>query len=205
MFLFFQRLIKMEVLLLISFFVVKTYTTSIFVFILSLRLYAIGKKPFWLFPLCLMFPIPGVLSGIFLAWVYESVYFNQAEKYGSLRSPWIRSLRFWNILFWYFGLNWQGSHHLEETGKDPVIITFSPHGFWPIGTMCLIASLKRDIVFAISSTVFCIPIVREIFLLMGCIEATPEAITTCMDQGISVALTPGGVSEMLLSNVSFLL
>ena len=123
---------QMEILIVISFFVVKTYTTSVLFFGLSLC----HVNPFVLILFSLFFPVPGVLCGMLLGRLYKPIYLNRAEVDGKWRSPWIRSLRFWNILFWYFNVS---CPQIETT--DPSIIAFSPHGFWPIGTLCLITSL----------------------------------------------------------------
>ena len=56
--------------------------------------------------------------------------------------------------------------------------------------------------FAGASVVFCVPLVRELLLLMGVRDATRATLLRLLGAGHSIAIQPGGIWEMVMSDSS---
>ena len=84
-----------------------------------------------------------------------------------------------------------------------------PHGPFPVSASLLMPQLARfgaalgndifcNVRFAAASAVFWLPLVRDMYLWLGCIEASRKVLAQALDNGLSVAILPGGEQEQLL-------
>ena len=86
------------------------------------------------------------------------------------------------------------------------VLALHPHGPYPLSASLLMPQLAlldderlRRVRFAAASAVFFLPFVRDMYLSLGCIEASRRTLRSALaDRGLSVAILPGGEQEQLL-------
>jgi len=91
------------------------------------------------------------------------------------------------------------------TLPDQFVLTLHPHGPFPLAASILMPQLAlkndarlRRVRFAAASAVFWLPLVRDVYVALGCVEASRTTLTRCLKAGLSVAILPGGEAEQLL-------
>jgi hypothetical protein len=120
--------------------------------------------------------------------------------------PWPAWIHF---KMWHYWQKYFGFHILQVGNLEPKKLYFfieEPHGLFSMGQW--LSNVYVDDVFPglrlkglVSSSIFCLPIVRHIWGWFGCVPATAEQITRVTPE-YSIALIPGGVRELFLTNAS---
>lgn len=134
-------------------------------------------------------------AGFLLGFAYAPSYFDGSERTGTRSWPWFRALRFWIVLRAYFGF--EG----PEIPEEKVLWIVRPHnGFIPVAPVLAFMLVGRPLsgrepFVAVSSLLFFFPVLREIALWSGAVEAGAEVMKSLLAGGRSVALLPGGVAE----------
>lgn len=126
--------------------------------------------------------------------------------------------KIWPVSHGYFPVSltvWDGrtfssrpsSHHLAVL-PDTYILALHPHGPFPLSASLLMPQLAvfgaalgdcfARLRFAAASAVFWLPVVRDMYLALGCVEASRKTLTHVLMHGYSVAILPGGEHEQLL-------
>ena len=102
-------------------------------------------------------------------------------------------------------------------GKNPLkknesyIFAFHPHGYFPLTIGWIIASKelqhyidKNDnkgylarFITLVSALCFNVPIIRELVISFGCMEATKDIFSELLVKGYNLFLCPGGINEVL--------
>jgi len=187
------------------------YTTFWSAFIFSIIIYN-QKIVFKLFSLAIVCYIlfitpiilPGFILGEIIGYLYCKLsYYNRAEYDGRWRSNWLRSLRIWRLFHLYFGINLINTEELFSKKNRGFVLAGFPHGFGPTTAFFCMGHggvLQMDLVIAISFIMFYIPIVREIALLFGCVNANKSVFEHFHSKNIPIALMPGGARELALSS-----
>jgi 1-acyl-sn-glycerol-3-phosphate acyltransferase len=127
--------------------------------------------------------------------------------------------RFWPVCHGYFPVSlrvWDGSSFSAAPNKRHLrvlprraIFAMHPHGPFPLSASLLMPQLARfgsglledifaNLRFAAASAVFWLWLVRDMYLWLGCIEASRSVLTRALTSGLSVAILPGGEHEQLL-------
>ena len=96
-----------------------------------------------------------------------------------------------------------------------LVAAVGPHGIFPLAMLGFGAfKFRRDCGygeaglvdlsarFAGASVVFLVPVIRELLLLMGVRDATKATLRKLLDSGHTVAIQPGGIWEMVMSDSS---
>ena len=89
--------------------------------------------------------------------------------------------------------------------KKNYIYGFHPHGVLPVTMGCLINSPKLNnyavnldkCICLIHSIILNIPLLRELFLALGCNKATHDIFDTLLKNKNNIFLCPGGINEMV--------
>eukprot|EP00672_Neobodo_designis_P024309 CAMPEP_0174851174 /NCGR_PEP_ID=MMETSP1114-20130205/22085_1 /TAXON_ID=312471 /ORGANISM="Neobodo designis, Strain CCAP 1951/1" /LENGTH=344 /DNA_ID=CAMNT_0016085691 /DNA_START=46 /DNA_END=1080 /DNA_ORIENTATION=+ len=152
-------------------------------------------------------PWPWVFALGFLC--YLPTYLDEGEKTGKRVSSIVRNLPVWRFVKWYFEMDIATPHgKLDPTKK--YILGMHPHGFLPIASM---VSILTDVCGVreryfngvhlrslAASFCFYIPIYRDIILGGGIIDAARYNARNALEQGLSIALVPGGATEGLYAS-----
>ena len=186
-----------------------------------LIVYGVSSTFFWpliLVPL-LYYPTESGLLGLIIYCVlsYGIGLYGRPER-GRGR-PWWSLNRFWPVCHGYFPVTmriWDGSGFSAEPNSRHLrvlprkaIFAMHPHGPFPVSASLLMPQLARfgaalgndifcNVRFAAASAVFWLPLVRDMYLWLGCIEASRKVLAQALDNGLSVAILPGGEQEQLL-------
>ena len=167
----------------------------------SLRLFFLFVA---VYPLCVTYPwysIPPVF-------LYVPTFIDGSEKSGSRATEYMKRAKIYKLIAWYFQLS-----SVATAGKlDPrkkYIVTIHPHGFLPVGTMVNLltyhTNTQSEVLNGVilrplaASFVFYIPVYRDWCLSGGVIDAARYNARNALDNGLSIALVPGGASEALLA------
>ena len=165
-----------------------------------------GLRIFFLFilvsPACFLFPKIGVP----LVLLYLPTFVDNGEKTGKRVSSWIKSCPIWKIVKWYFGLSVVAPYGKLDPRKQ-YVIGAHPHGFLPVGTMVNLLSTITNVDGVVlngvqvrtlaASFCFYIPIYRDLILGGGVIDAARYNAKRALENGLSIALVPGGATEAL--------
>mmetsp|Transcript_56710 Transcript_56710/g.132550 ORF Transcript_56710/g.132550 Transcript_56710/m.132550 type:complete len:320 (-) Transcript_56710:43-1002(-) len=135
-----------------------------------------------------------------------------AEKRpGRRRSPWLLSAvqRFWNnVLPVLFDIDCklEDKEGLRKCGN--CIVAVHPHGVLSLGHYLVISGFHPDLDAALparercalsAGVLFKLPVVRELALGLGCVDAHREVAKKCLSEGLSLSVVPGGEREQLLA------
>lgn len=160
---------------------------------------------------------PAMAVSLCLAYYFGSYWSRPERRQGRC----IHKLnRFWTLCHDYFPVRlwvWDGERpsdiprreHAMALPKDPFLLCLHPHGPFPLSASVLMPQLSlfgsklHDYIFektrfAAASAVFWLPFVRDMYLALGCIEASRRTLTAALTKGFSVAIMPGGELEQLL-------
>eukprot|EP00434_Breviolum_minutum_P005483 symbB.v1.2.004834.t1/scaffold279.1/size242841/19 len=116
--------------------------------------------------------------------------------------------RFWNaVLPLLFDIDCKVE--MEELRKcDQCIVAVHPHGVLSLGHYLVISGFHPNLEKALpahrrcalsAGVLFKLPIVREIALGMGCVDAHRDVAKRCLSKGLSLSVVPGGEREQLLA------
>lgn len=135
-------------------------------------------------------------------WLYGPYYYDRSERDGSRNWPEFR--RRWGRPLWA-GLQrlyrFRLAQPLPEPGPDAPVLLYAchPHGLFAlfVGLTFLPGRTGRPGVrVAVHHNLMCVPVVRELLLWFGCIDASRDVVRAALQRGESVAVVPGGVYEM---------
>lgn len=147
----------------------------------------------------------GFFIGTVLGRLYSPSYFDCSENTGERNWKWWRSLQTWEIIHKRFSFSIDYEDEEKFCEEEGAIIGVHPHGLWNIsGPLCAglhSGGLRTDFLIGLHWWFFWIPIVRDFFLWSGCINATRESLGEILEMGKKIGLCPGGLEEMMLSNV----
>jgi hypothetical protein len=145
-----------------------------------------------------------LLVGVFLYGVYSIL-----RDLGLLNTVFARLGKLTNYLSDHVKDNVKQSFVFENYGKvhekGPALFVCHPHGLYGLTWFIHFATclsewpFEKRPVLAVHSIFFQIPILRELFVQHGCIEAKESEIKRCLQEGTSVALLVGGIEELLLT------
>lgn len=137
---------------------------------------------------------------------YGKVYHNGAERSGALSWSAFRALGLWrSTIHWYFGIRVDAHGHADEiNGLDGAILyAHHPHGAFPV-TVPVAWGLHGDRLpvarpglIAATNLLMWLPVVREVALALGCINASRPTLEALLKGGQVVHVIPGGVREAL--------
>jgi hypothetical protein len=151
----------------------------------------------------------GFIFGIFFGLLYVPYYYDGSEYNGKRSWTWFRkNLRLWKLIHAYFGLKFDYKDEkklADMMNKGPVMFNMHPHGVWtmsgPYGAGTHAGLVNFEIFMGVTRIVFWIPIYRDLVLWTGGIDASGSTLEAMIKNGKSVGLAPGGVQEIILSNV----
>lgn len=167
-------------------------------------------------------PVAIIISFVLMPWIsvplliayYTRVYFNRTVQIGlGAPWPWLRE-HYWAMdslrRFFRFKV------HLPEELSNPdkmednaqFVLCCHPHGVNSefrvlldgllVGENRLLPKVKEWRALA-ASVLFTLPLVRELVLWSGCIDAGRESANKCLDAGYSLIIVPGGEHEQMLT------
>ncbi len=100
------------------------------------------------------------------------------------------------------------NEHIDINGDNQCIIGIHPHGFFPFGTLgcCglpienhnfsnISAFLKANTNVGVASFCFYIPVLREIFLMLGGVDCSKPILDNLLKKGNSLSIFVGGAKE----------
>jgi hypothetical protein len=156
-----------------------------------------------------------VVALLVLVYCKQSYGPRPEKRFGN---AWNNLNKWWPVSHDYFPVRlwvWDGksctcepskAHQTAMPGK--YILTLHPHGPFPLSASVLMPQLAKfghtlddmfhKVRFAAASAVFFLPLVRDMYLWLGCIEANRKTLTRCLDNGYPIAIFPGGEHEQLL-------
>lgn len=116
--------------------------------------------------------------------------------------------RFWHVVLPVF-FDIDCKVDIEELRKcDQCIVAVHPHGVLSLGHYLVISGFHPDLEKALparrrcalsAGVLFKVPVVREIALGMGCVDAHRDVAKRCLSKGFSLSVVPGGEREQLLA------
>ncbi|CAJ1389203.1 unnamed protein product [Effrenium voratum] len=130
---------------------------------------------------------------------------------GSRRSLFLLAAvqRFWNaVLPFFFNVDCKVEDIEELRACDQCVVAVHPHGVLSFGHYLLISGFHPDLEKALparrrcalsAGVIFKLPVVREIALGMGCVDAHRDIAERCLCGGLSLSVVPGGEREQLLA------
>ena len=168
-------------------------------------------RDFYYFAVARWALVLGAAAGSFLAVLYSPSYRDGAEFDGSREWRWLRERRMWRTIQDLFDLA------VEFDGFDPssipkdrgAIFAGHPHGLFHFsGTLAVVfhggrfgevsEGRPRRPFACVTKHVFWIPVVRELALWGGCVDAGKDTVNKLLDEGELLVLAPGGVQEMIV-------
>lgn len=164
-----------------------------------------------LLPISFMFEfvtVFGLLGGSVVGLIYRQIYWNGAEHDGSWNSPWLRSLRIWNLLWYYFGLTVEHDKNYElylrsaRDRREPILFVVVPHGLFSMTGICFAlhgSMFQEDFLLAINRVALSIPFIREFLLMCGCVGVDRQTIIE-VTKRIPLGMAPGGSQEIILTD-----
>lgn len=150
--------------------------------------------------------IIGFFIGTVLGRLYSASYYDRSEYTGERNWKWWRSLKTWEIIHnrFSFSIDYEDEKGFYEEGG--AMIGVHPHGLWnTAGPYCAglhSGKVKIDFLMGLHWWLFWIPIVRDFCLWAGNINPNWEVLEECVKEGKKIGLCPGGLEEMMLSNVN---
>jgi len=129
---------------------------------------------------------------------YFLSYLKPSEETGDRESKAFRQSNFFEFIQKAYRMRVVYTTKLDPHKK--YMFACHPHGLIPFGWMCIFQSqFANSPLVAGASIIFRLPVMRDMTLWAGGINATDSAISNAFQKGRSVALFPGGVREMMLS------
>ena len=158
-------------------------------------------------------PVPAVLC--LVAYGYLSYGSMPERRAGRI---WLELNKWWPVSHDYFPVSlkvWDGATYSSTPSAahkaalpSKFIMAMHPHGPFPVSASILMPQIARfgaplgdlfaSVRFAAASAVFWLPLVRDMYLWLGCIEASRRTLTQALSRGHSIAILPGGEHEQLL-------
>jgi hypothetical protein len=158
---------------------------------------------------CIVFALVLVGSTALLVGVFVYGTYSILRDLGLLNTVFAKIGKLTNYLSDYVKSNVRQSFVVEKSAsieeKTPALYICHPHGLYGLTWFIHFASglsqwpFQTRPVMAVHSIFFQIPILREVFISHGCIEAKESEIKRCLQEGTSVALLIGGIEELLLT------
>lgn len=184
--------------------------------------YSVSATFLWPLSLFALFKYVGGLPYGHLVCVLVSLFY-YAISYGPrpekrLGRPWLKLNKLWPIAHDYFPVSlkiWNGSTFsaqpsilIKQAIPRQYILAMHPHGPYPVSASLIMPQLAlfgdslgdmfENLRFAAASAVFWLPLVRDMYLFLGVIEASRRTLTHALSKGLSIAILPGGEIEQLL-------
>lgn len=139
-----------------------------------------------------------------VALAYGRFYHDAAERDGRARyfRPGVRACWLGPLLRWVFRFELDERAQAEKpVGPEPALFVCRPHGLLTVSAWLTFlldgyAQPHRRVLLAVHSYWFVVPGVRELALLLGCIDVSRDSIVEALAHGFSVAVMPGGIREM---------
>lgn len=113
--------------------------------------------------------------------------------------------RLWDWALEYFSVRvvYRGGKPLP---RRQYLYCMAPHGLYPFAGGCASVSSMVDVFpgirFAVARVGFLLPVTRYFCLRLGAISADRESISSTLSAGDSVGIWPGGVAEMMRTELS---
>jgi len=148
--------------------------------------------------------LPSTIKGVLL-WGYALTYLNPTFKRGGYRSRWFQNLSMWKSVLKYFPARVICDTQLEQT--QPYIFASFPHGACTAQHLLTMTDGvnflseihqgdRRDLA---ATILFYIPVVRELLLLLGNVDAGASTAKFNLEKGRSLLIFVGGEAEQLLT------
>jgi len=144
---------------------------------------------------------------------YGKLYWDGSERDCRRFWPPIREWRGWRYAHRYFDLQVHVHEDAERLiygnpeSKGRILYAQYPHGFAPfalIGTGLhggdkRFEAISRNVRFAAATAAFCVPILREFMLCIGCIDVSRLVLYEYLKshRDADIAISPGGMREMI--------
>jgi len=107
------------------------------------------------------------------------------------------------ILFKYTSLSYAWEAPLDKK-KSPYMFVCPPHGVLPVSNLLFLIGLPHIWGFEFhgltTDAALRLPILRQIMLWVGCKPATRKSAKKILESGMSIGISPGGVSEIFDTN-----
>lgn len=146
--------------------------------------------------------------GIALA-LYLPTYLDGGERTGNRLNERFLHAPIFKLVHWYFKMDVVAAGGKLDP-KRQYVIGLHPHGFLPFGTMVAVMSAVCDCQGKVlngvrlrtlaASFCFFIPGYRDFILAGGIIDAARYNARRALDNGVSIALVPGGATEGLYAS-----
>lgn len=165
----------------------------------------------------------GLLLGVAVGFFYGAWYWDGSERGVGRSWPAFRALSIWRWTLHAYWRRAPVALHALELGEDgapegivpqpgPLLLAHRPHGLFPVGVPVhwgcygprgppgggvpwLDADKLRDAAIATTRLVMATPIVRDVALWLGCIDAGWNSLTDALRRDRYVHIMPGGVRE----------
>jgi len=140
----------------------------------------------------------GIIIGL---WLYGPYYYDKSENNGWRASNWLRTHQFWNRLKRFY------KHRIVQVGEPSeasqgALYACHPHGICALSVGLTFACSNPDYIpqkrvhIGVLSIIFKIPILRDVYLGLGCIHVDWKTMQSHIELGHATVLIPGGVNEM---------
>lgn len=142
-----------------------------------------------------------IIAAVLIA-LYVPTLFDGAHKKILKGRNWdsLRQLKIWSVCANYIDMELIRQKELDP--KKKYIFGYHPHGIIILSRISVYAGLWEKAFPGIpyrvlgASTMFYIPLARELCLWLGAIDASRSTASKALESGCSVAVYPGGVPEM---------
>ncbi len=154
----------------------------------------------------------GIVVGFFLGLWYAQFYVDSAPTDGSREWRAFRRWHVWRLLqSWFmFDVHYDDEEGVLNANARAYVCAVHPHGLWPVSGLLgfgvhggLLSDFEdrtgKRLYLGVTRLVFWVPFLRDVWLWMGCVDASRATIEKVLSEGNHIGLSPGGVQEMALS------
>lgn len=142
-----------------------------------------------------------VAFAIGLAYGRRYYDYDGSERRGEHFWPRLRQCAPWRGLRWCCRFAVSAEVAPLPLPTAPCLVSFRPHGILALTATLAVLAAAPDEPFArtrlaVHRILLSVPLLRDLLLALGCLEASEAAIAAALRRGDSVAILPGGVHEM---------
>jgi hypothetical protein len=140
--------------------------------------------------------------------LYALSFFDGSERRTGRPMPRLRRHACWLLSWRYCGMRVLRTQPLDASAGQQYIFPMSPHGILLLSRLCQYAGAWEllfpgiDTRVLAASPMFRLPIVRELCLALGAVDASRRTATTVLRKGLSVIVYPGGSREIFTTDAT---
>jgi hypothetical protein len=140
--------------------------------------------------------------------LYALSFFDGCERRMGRPVPALRRHACWLLSWRYLGMRVLRTQPLDTSAGQQYIFPMSPHGILLLSRLCQYAGAWEllfpgiDTRVLAASPMFKVPIVRELCLALGAVDASRRTATALLKAGLSMIVYPGGSREIFTTDAT---